>query len=119
VLIHLLSNAVKFTPKGQVSLSAALAHETPSDVIVRIEVRDTGPGIAADVQHELFQPFKQADGSSTRRHGGLGLGLALCRQLVELMGGHIGVISESDKGSVFWITLPLRRHRASAPGVSH
>jgi signal transduction histidine kinase len=79
---------------------------------LRFEVRDTGIGIAADRHEAIFEPFTQVDGSRTRKHGGLGLGLAATRHLVELMNGTIGVESEDASGSLFWVELPF--HRAGA-----
>jgi signal transduction histidine kinase len=80
---------------------------------LRFEVRDTGIGIAANRHEEIFQPFTQVDGSQTRRHGGLGLGLAATRHLVELMNGKIGVESQEGSGSLFWVELPFRHAEAA------
>ncbi|NML16271.1 hybrid sensor histidine kinase/response regulator [Azohydromonas caseinilytica] len=103
VLGNYLSNALKFTERGTVRLSARPA----AGGRVRFEVEDTGPGLDADMQARLFQPFIQADDSSTRRHGGTGLGLSICRELAQLMGGEVGVDSRLGQGSRFWLELPL------------
>jgi PAS domain S-box-containing protein len=103
-LINLLANAVKFTDQGWVRLSGQLLAQDGERLQVRFEVRDTGIGIPADQQAALFNAFVQADNSTTRRHGGTGLGLALTRRLAALMGGEAGVHSETGTGSVFWFT---------------
>jgi CheY-like chemotaxis protein len=102
VVHNLLSNAVKFTAKGEVTLSA-----TRSADGVTITVTDSGPGFATDQHDKLFRRFIQLDASTTRRHGGAGLGLAICRELCALMDGQIDVESRPGKGSTFTITLPL------------
>jgi signal transduction histidine kinase/ActR/RegA family two-component response regulator len=102
VLVNLLGNAVKFTAEGEISLSAA-----PLDAGVEFSVRDTGIGIAPEKLGLIFEPFRQADGSTTRRYGGSGLGLAICAQLVRMMGGRIWVESEPGRGSVFHFTVPF------------
>ncbi len=109
VLTNLVGNAIKFTEEGEVLVSVCRVEESETVVVFRIEVRDTGIGITAEAQKLLFQPFVQADGGTTRRHGGMGLGLAISRQLIELMGGRLGVESEPGKGSVFWFELTLPR----------
>ena len=108
VIVNLLSNAVKFTESGSVELCVACVEATPSFATIRFEVRDTGIGISAEAQQRLFQPFVQADASTTRKFGGTGLGLAICKRLVEQMNGNIGVNSAPERGSCFWFTVPLR-----------
>src|SRR5579883_694177 len=115
VLVNLIGNAIKFTDKGSVSVSAGYVAEPSGAPMLRVEVRDTGVGISADAQKTLFQTFSQADNTITRRFGGTGLGLAISKQLVQLMGGAIGVESRPGEGSVFWFTLPLRQAARSAP----
>ena len=108
VLLNLASNAVKFTEHGEVVVSAHLEDLVGDELMVRFEVTDTGLGIAAPDQQRLFEPFSQADSSTTRRYGGTGLGLAICQQLVTAMSGTLGVTSTPGRGSTFWFTLPLR-----------
>ena len=112
ILLNLAGNAIKFTSEGEVILRARLVSENGDAVLVRFEVSDTGIGLTAEAQARLFQPFSQADASTTRRYGGTGLGLAICKQLVELMGGEIGLRSEPDEGSTFWFTVRLERGTA-------
>ena len=105
VLHNLAVNAVKFTAEGEVVLRAGLAAGLEDGV--RFEVRDTGIGIAREAQELIFEPFRQADGSTRRRYGGTGLGLAIARQIVEAMGGRLTVESEEDVGSTFVCAVPL------------
>ncbi len=107
VLINLASNAVKFTAHGEVVIRAELVEETAERVTVRFKVVDTGIGVADADQARLFEPFCQADASTTRRFGGTGLGLAICSQLVNAMGGELGLTSTPGEGSTFWFTIPL------------
>ncbi len=107
VLLNLASNAVKFTERGEVVIRAQLEDRFPGGPVVRFEVTDTGIGIEPADQTRLFDPFSQADSSTTRRFGGTGLGLAICHQLVTAMGGKIGIESTVGSGSTFWFTLPL------------
>ncbi|MBL8615813.1 MAG: response regulator [Deltaproteobacteria bacterium] len=103
VLLNLVGNAIKFTAAGEVELSAALSGPT-----LRLSVRDTGIGVDVDAQQRIFEPFTQADSSTSRRHGGTGLGLAICSRLVGLMGGRIELQSAPGLGSRFTVCLPLR-----------
>lgn len=105
VLINLVGNAIKFTERGEVAIHI-LAPRSGSGR-VRFEVRDSGIGIPREILTRLFSPFTQADTSTSRRHGGAGLGLSISRRLVELMGGEIGVESQIDQGSTFWFELPV------------
>lgn len=109
ILINLLSNAIKFTSEGAIAVRATFLSETATHVMLCLEVQDTGIGIALEAQKHLFQPFSQADDSTTRKYGGTGLGLAICRELVELMDGHIGLESVVGKGSAFRCTLSLEK----------
>lgn len=115
VLTNLMGNAIKFTDTGEVSVRVTVLAETAARTRLRVAVRDTGVGIPFEAQPRLFQPFTQADGSTTRRFGGTGLGLAICRQLVELMGGEISFESEPGKGSTFQFELDLNRRGPVTP----
>ena len=104
VVINLLGNAIKFTEQGEVVMSVAIEEQTPEEIVLHFTVSDTGIGIPPEKQRLIFQPFAQADSSTTRQFGGTGLGLAISAQLVELMGGRIWVVSEVQRGSVFHFT---------------
>lgn len=106
ILLNLIGNAVKFTEEGGIKVAAGLI-EIDKGQQIRFTVTDTGPGIQPEDQTRIFGEFYQADVSLTRAHGGTGLGLAITDQLVRLMGGRVGFESESGKGSLFWVELPL------------
>ncbi|MDB5894553.1 MAG: hypothetical protein JWQ88_2084 [Rhodoferax sp.] len=114
-LLNVLSNAVKFTERGSVLLRAELLETSDSGLLIRFEVRDTGIGIDPAMLPRLFTPFVQADGSSTRRHGGTGLGLTITRHIAEMMGGEAGGESLPGAGSRFWVTVRLRPAVQSEP----
>jgi two-component system, sensor histidine kinase and response regulator len=105
IIINLIGNAIKFTKQGKVAISVTLVDETESHATILFNVTDTGIGIPQNKQALIFESFVQADGSSTRRYGGTGLGLAMSKQITELIGGEIGVESEEGKGARFWFTV--------------
>jgi CheY-like chemotaxis protein len=107
ILFNLVGNAVKFTEVGGVTVEVSVSERAADSLLLRAEVRDTGIGIDPETRPILFQPFTQADRSTTRRYGGTGLGLTICRRLIEQMGGEIGVESEPGKGSTFWFTVRM------------
>lgn len=118
VLTNLVSNAIKFTERGSVSVHISRLGETRTRNQMRFEVRDTGIGISAESAAQLFQPFSQADASTTRTFGGTGLGLAICKRIITLMGGRIGVDSTPGKGSNFWFDVALDKALGDIEGRS-
>ncbi|MBU6483304.1 MAG: response regulator [Betaproteobacteria bacterium] len=121
VLLNLLGNAIKFTERGEVSLIVSQKLETPEAVTARFEVKDTGIGIAPEAISKIFERFVQADQSTTRKYGGTGLGTTIAKQLVELMGGTIGVESTLGQGSTFWLELPFLKdagHQEASPSTA-
>lgn len=119
VLTNLLSNAAKFTEKGEISLKVKMLHKEDQNIVLLFEVIDTGIGIQPDVRERLFKPFSQGDISTSRRFGGTGLGLAISKRLVEMMGGSIDVESLPGRGSKFWFTIKLSECTVPVPTVSY
>jgi signal transduction histidine kinase/DNA-binding response OmpR family regulator len=113
ILTNLVGNALKFTAKGEVVLEVNILHDGEKDLELRFSVRDSGIGITKEKQESIFESFNQEDSSTTRKFGGTGLGLSICRQLVHLMRGQIGVISEKNEGSLFWFEISLTRDFSS------
>jgi PAS domain S-box-containing protein len=122
VLINLAGNAIKFTERGHVALAISVVDQDDARISLRFSVRDTGIGIPVDKQQEIFAPFAQADGSTSRRFGGSGLGLTICRRLVAAMGGDLQVISVPGSGSEFWFILSFERGQdawLATPGMAN
>jgi len=119
VLINLVSNAIKFTKEGSVILSVKLASESlDGKAMVRFEILDTGIGISEKMKDSIFDNFTQADVSTNRSFGGTGLGTTISKELVELMGGYIGLTSELHKGSTFWFEIPFIKSKEMHQGIS-
>ena len=113
ILTNFVGNAIKFTEQGDVTVQAFLEKDLIDAVVVRFEVTDSGIGIPPEVQARLFQPFTQADSSTSRKYGGTGLGLAISKQLAEQMGGSVGIISQPGHGSTFWSTAHFIKQTTS------
>jgi signal transduction histidine kinase len=118
VVTNLLANALKFTHQGHVDINIDCEEHIHAEALLRVSVEDTGIGVPEDKLAMIFEKFAQADGSVTRRYGGTGLGLAISKQLVEAMGGEIGVRSQMGKGSTFWfkLRLPVAAPAPAGPG---
>ena len=117
VLINLVSNAIKFTEEGGIRVEVSRGKTSQKEVELLFAVADTGIGMSPDTADRLFQSFSQADASTTRKHGGTGLGLVICKRLVELMDGRIGVRSTPERGSTFWFLVPLRKSVQEVPSA--
>jgi len=109
ILVNLAGNAIKFTSQGEILIQAELESDSNVKPIIRFSVKDTGVGIPVDRQKLIFERFTQGDGSTTRKYGGTGLGLTISKQLVEMMGGTIGVESQPGQGSNFWFKIPFEK----------
>ncbi len=118
ILLNFIGNAVKFSARGEIAVRVGVDAEEGDYVRLRMEVEDQGIGISAEQQSRLFTAFVQADGSTTRKFGGTGLGLVINRHLARLMGGDVGVDSRPGEGSRFWVTARLRRVERSMPAAS-
>lgn len=113
ILTNFVGNAIKFTDQGDVTVQAFLETDSDDTVVVRFEVTDSGIGISSEAQARLFQPFTQADSSTSRKYGGTGLGLAISKQLAEQMDGHVGITSRPGHGSTFWCTARFLKQKTS------
>jgi signal transduction histidine kinase/CheY-like chemotaxis protein len=113
ILLNLAGNAIKFTERGEVRVVARIVENSGDSVLLELSVWDTGIGISPEALDRIFNPFEQADGSTTRKYGGTGLGLPICQRLVRLMGGEIQVVSTPGAGSAFTFTIPLQQADAA------
>lgn len=118
IISNLLSNAIKFTSTGEVEIAAHFERSAEEEGLLSITLRDTGNGITPEAQQRLFQPFSQADDSTTRKYGGTGLGLAICKSIVETMGGTIQLESRANEGTRVWFTLTLQMDKDVLPVIA-
>ena len=119
ILFNLIGNAIKFTQEGEVVVDVSVVATHTDTTTLKFAITDSGIGIPPEAQQTLFESFTQADSSTTRKFGGTGLGLAICKQLATLMQGQIGVISEEERGSTFWMTIPFAHGSSSPIPLSH
>ncbi len=119
IVVNLFNNAMKFTESGEIELRISLAEDSEDDALILFRVRDTGIGIPADKMNVLFREFSQVDSSTTRKYGGTGLGLTISKNLSRIMGGEIGVESESGQGSVFWFTARFKKQKEESLFISY
>jgi PAS domain S-box-containing protein len=117
ILLNLLSNAIKFTAAGEIIVRVNCFQEHADRAEIRVEVQDSGIGMAPEVQSQIFDPFRQGDGSMTRKFGGTGLGLAIVKHLVTAMLGEVGVVSQLSQGSTFWFSIPFKKDASPQPGT--
>jgi signal transduction histidine kinase/CheY-like chemotaxis protein len=117
ILLNLLSNAIKFTEEGTIEIQTRVESTDTEECELLFSVKDEGIGMTDEQQSRLFQPFSQADDSTSRKYGGTGLGLAICKRLAELMGGQIGVTSRYGEGSLFWFSVRVQLAPEPAPLV--
>ena len=117
ILTNFVGNAIKFTKQGDVTVQAYLEKDLVDAVVIRFEITDSGIGIPPEVQARLFQPFTQADSSTSRKYGGTGLGLAISKQLAEQMGGSVGIVSQPEHGSTFWCTARFIKQPTSSLAI--
>lgn len=115
IILNLVNNALKFTEQGKINLRGMLVEENEQDLLIRVEVQDTGIGMSLEQQSMLFNAFQQADTSTSRKYGGTGLGLVISKQLANLMSGEIGVESTENSGSTFWFTARLKKAQQTDP----
>ena len=119
ILINIVNNAIKFTEKGDVTLKVSVDHQSDTEVILRFKITDTGIGIEEGLLNKMFEEFTQVDSSSTRKYGGIGLGLSISKKLTKLMGGDIGIKSKLGVGSISWFTIKTKKCEKPSEKCNH